>query len=131
MSVLINDRELEEKLRAERQAKGLDRWDEVWEGVYVMPPMPNDEHQFIQSRLITILDIVIGMPGLGEVRGSVNVSDRQDDWRDNFRCPDVCVFLKGTSAQNLQSFWLGGPDFAVEIVSPGDSAWDKLDFYAS
>jgi len=131
MSVLINDRELEEKLRAERQAKGLDRWDEVWEGVYVMPPMPNDEHQEIQAALIGILQHVIKWTGLGEVRGGVNISDREDDWRQNFRCPDVAVFLKGTSARNLQTFWLGGPDFAVEIVSPGDSAWDKLDFYAS
>jgi len=26
--------------------------------------------------------------------------------------------------------WLGGPDFAVEIVSPDDASRDKLDFYA-
>lgn len=131
MSVLIRDPELEEQLRADRQAKGLDRWDEVWEGVYVMPPMPNDEHQEIQAALVAICQMTVKWAGLGEVRGGVNVSDRVDDWRDNFRCPDVAVFLDGTAAQNHQTFWLGGPDFAIEIVSPDDSSRDKLDFYST
>jgi Uma2 family endonuclease len=131
MSVLIRDPELEEQLRADRQAKGLDRWDEVWEGVYVMPPLANDEHQEIQAALVGILQVSIKWARLGEVRGGVNISDRVVDWRDNFRCPDVAVFLNGTTAQNYQTFWLGGPDFAVEIVSPGDSSRDKLDFYSA
>lgn len=131
MSTLIRDPDLEEQIRAERHAKGLDRWDEVWEGVYVMPPYPNDEHQFLQSRLNTILDLVIGMRGLGEVRAGINVSDRIDDWIKNYRCPDVAVFLNGTAARNLKTHWLGGPDFAIEIVSPDDSSRDKLEFYAN
>ena len=131
MAALIRDPDLEEQIRAERSAKGLDRWDEVWEGTYVMPPLPNDEHQFLQSRLNTILDLVVGMRELGDIRAGVNISDRTDDWTKNYRCPDVAVFLKGTKAKRLQTHWLGGPDFAVEIVSPDDSSRDKLDFYSS
>lgn len=131
MAILIRERSIEERIRAERKAKGLDRWDEVWEGVYVMPPLPDDEHQEIQANLVAILQIAVGWSGLGDVRGGVNVSDRDQDWRDNFRCPDVVVFLKGTRAQNRGTYWLGGPDFAVEIVSPDDASRDKLDFYAS
>jgi Uma2 family endonuclease len=131
MAVLIRDPELEERLRCDRQAKGLDRWDEVWEGVYVMPPYPNDEHQFLQSRLNTILDLVIGLKGAGEVRAGVNVSDRMEDWTKNYRCPDLAVFMTGTKAQNCGTFWLGGPDFTIEIVSPEDSSRDKLEFYAN
>jgi len=130
MSVLIRDPDLEEKVRAQRQAKGLDRWDEVWDGVYVMPPYPNDEHQEIQAALVAILQTCVKWAGLGEVRPGVNVSDRIENWRENFRCPDVAVFLNGTAAKNLQTFWFGGPDFAVEIISIGDSTRDKLDFYA-
>ncbi len=130
MAVLIRDPELEERLRFDRQAKGLDRWDEVWEGVYVMPPYPNDEHQFLQSRLNTILDLVIGLKGMGDVRAGVNVSDRMEDWTENYRCPDLAVFLRGTTARNCGAFWFGGPDFTVEIVSPEDSSRDKLEFYA-
>jgi Uma2 family endonuclease len=131
MATLIRERSIEDQIRAERKAKGLDRWDEVWEGMYVMPPLPNDEHQAIQAKLVAILQISVGWSGLGEVRGGVNVSDRDQDWRENFRCPDVAVFLKGASAQNRGAFWLGGPDFGVEIVSPDDASRDKLDFYSS
>jgi Uma2 family endonuclease len=129
MATLIRSFELEERLRAERRASGADRWDEVWEGTYVMAPLPNDEHQFLQQRLSTILDLVIGFAGNGDVRPGVNVSDRED-WTHNYRCPDVVVFLKGTTAQNRDTFWLGGPDFAIEIVSPEDASRDKLEFYA-
>src|SRR3954462_212159 len=131
MPTLIQNREVEARLRAEWRAAGLDRWDEVWEGVYVMPPFPNDEHQAIQTELVAILQSLIGWTGLGQVRAGVNVSDRIDDWTHNYRCPDVAVFLNGSHAQNHNTFWFGGPDFAVEIVGPEDSSRDKLGFYAT
>jgi Uma2 family endonuclease len=131
MPTLIRNREVEARVRAEWRAAGLDRWDEVWDGVYVMPPFPNDEHQAIQAELVAILQSLIGWKGQGKVRAGVNVSDRIDDWTHNYRCPDVAVFLNGSDAQNHNTFWFGGPDFAVEIVSPDDSSRDKLGFYAS
>jgi Uma2 family endonuclease len=130
MATLIREPDLEQRVRAERKALGLDRWDEVWEGTYIMAPLPNDEHQDLQANLVAVLQITVGWTGLGDVRGGVNVSDRED-WRQNYRCPDVVVFLKGTHAQNRDTFWLGGPDFAVEIISPADASREKLDFYAS
>jgi len=131
MPVMIRNHEVEARVLAERRASGLDRWDEVWEGVYVMPPFPNDEHQAIQAEFVAILQTVVGWAGLGQVRAGVNVSDRTDDWTQNYRCPDVAVFFNGCHAENHGTFWLGGPDFAVEIVSPEDSSRQKLDFYAS
>jgi Uma2 family endonuclease len=130
MATLIRDSSLEERILAQRRASGADRWDEVWEGVYVMAPLPNDEHQDVQAKLVAILQTVIGWSGLGLVRAGVNVSDNEENWTYNYRCPDVAVFLKGTTAQNRREFWLGGPDFAVEIVSPKDASREKLDFYA-
>jgi Uma2 family endonuclease len=50
------------------------------------------------------------------------VTDRHDNWQKNFRCPDVVAFLKGNPAQNRDTHWLGGPDFAIEIVNPYDRA---------
>lgn len=123
------DASLEERQIAQRRETGADRFDEVWEGVYVMSPMANDEHQDLGTGIVTVLRIVIQWAGLGEVRGGVNVSDRKDDWRSNFRCPDVAAFLKDTSAQMCGAFWHGGPDFAVEIISPNDRSREKLDFY--
>jgi hypothetical protein len=113
MPTLVRDKYVEDDIRAERRARGADRWDEVWEGIYVMAPLPNDEHQFLQSRLNTILDVTVGLGGTGEVRAGVNVSDREQDWKENYRCPDVAVFLRGTAARNMRTFWLGGPDFAI------------------
>jgi Uma2 family endonuclease len=131
MAALIADSRLERDLIAERRASGADRWDEVWEGVYILIPMPDDEHQGLVQRLSTILDTVIGYSGAGLVRPGVNISDRDDDWLRNFRCPDVVVFLQGTAAENRGTHWYGGPDFAVEVVSAGDRTWDKLPFYES
>lgn len=130
MTTMIRDLELEKRLLAEREVSGADRYDEVWEGVYVMSPMPNDEHQMLVGRLTRILDEVVADPGLGQVRPGINVSDRVEEWRTNYRVPDVAVFLKGSRAINHESFWLGGPDLAIEIVSPGDQTRDKLAFYA-
>src|SRR5437870_1624529 len=49
---------------------------------------------------------------------------------ENFRGPDIVLYLPNNPATNHDTHWLGGPDFLVEIISPGDLAWDKLDFYA-
>ncbi len=129
MTVLVTDPVLAGRLKAEHEASGADRFDEVWEGVYMMTPMPNDEHRRIVMLLGSILQVVIGWPGLGEVRPGVNVSDRQEDWQSNYRVPDLAVFLRGGSAKNCGAFWLGGPDFVVEIVSPDDRTREKLAFY--
>ena len=50
MSMLINDPNLEDKLIEARKRTDADRWDEVWEGVYVVSPLPNTEHQKISLR---------------------------------------------------------------------------------
>jgi len=131
MAVLVTDPVLASRLKSEREASGADRFDEVWEGVYMMTPMPNDEHQRIVMLLGSILQEVIGWPGLGEVRPSVNVSDREKDWQDNYRVPDLAVFLRGGVAKNCGQFWCGGPDLAVEIISPDDRTREKLTFYGN
>jgi len=130
MATIIHDRILQERLQAERAAAGADRYDEVWEGDYMMAPMPNNEHQFLVARLTRVLDEVITDNERGMVFPGTNVSDRVDRWEQNYRVPDVAVFLKTTTAENHGTFWLGGPDLAIEIVSPDDQSRGKLDFYA-
>jgi Uma2 family endonuclease len=131
MPMLVNNPELEEAIIADRRAKGIDQMDEVWEGVYMMAPLADDEHQELQARLVTVLTTVVDFPGLGKVRAGANITNRRSDWMSNFRVPDVLVFLEGTNAQNRHSHWFGGPDFAVEIISPDDRSREKLDFYTS
>ena len=43
----------------------------------------------------------------------------------------MAVFLTDNPAERCGAFWYGGPDFAIEIVSPEDRSRDKLEFYAS
>jgi len=129
MTTLIIDPLFEAKVLEERRASGGDRYDEVWDGVYVMSPMANDEHLQIGTRLAGIYDFVLGWEDDCQVRAGVNVSDRRRDWKSNYRVPEVAVFLAGTKALNLQTHWVGGPDQAVEVTSPGDRSREKLPFY--
>jgi Uma2 family endonuclease len=130
VSVLITDPVWGMELRAARAREDGDKWNEVWDGVLVMPSLPNDEHQEVRANLLLPLLTVIGVPGLGKVRAGVNVTDRHPDWKSNYRGPDVVVYLTGNPAVNHGTHWVGGPDFLVEIASPGENPRQKNEFYA-
>jgi Uma2 family endonuclease len=130
MVTLITDPRLEEELKAQRQAWGGDKFDEVWEGVYVMSPLPNVVHQQIAARLVIALGEVVVLTGRGEVFPGVNLSDRAEDWKYNYRAPDVAVFLTETKAEQYEAHYRGAADFLVEIVSPGDRTREKIPFYS-
>lgn len=130
MATLVMEPFLEDRLKTERAESGADRYDEVWEGVYVMPPMPNEEHQQLVTRMGAVLQLAVGWDGPDKVYAGINVSDREDDWEHNYRVPDVAVYLQGNPARNCGTHWCGGPDFIVEITSPDDRTRNKLPFYA-
>ena len=129
MPTLIFDPELERRLIRRRRRMGADRFDEVWEGTYVMVPSADNQHQGISVSLSAILWLTIDEAGLGRPFASVNISDRETEWRKNYRVPDLAVFLNGTAAIEHEKFWFGGPDFAVEIVSRNDRTDEKIPFY--
>jgi Uma2 family endonuclease len=129
-SVVLLDPSDSERLQRERARMGSDRWDEVWEGTYIMSPLPNIEHQQIVSRLVSILLEIHGWSDEVFVLPGANITDREDDWEKNYRCPDVVMFLADTQAENRDTHWLGGPEFLVEVASPNDPTRDKLPFYA-
>ncbi len=62
MAMYVVDSDLERRLKAERQLTGADRLDEVWDGVYFMPPLPNNEHQFFQTQLAVVLQMALISP---------------------------------------------------------------------
>jgi Uma2 family endonuclease len=130
MTTVVEDRDLERQLRRYRKRTGADRYDEVWDGVYVMAAMPNNDHQRLVNKLAFALETVIGQNDRGAVFPGVNISDRPTHWKRNYRCPDVAVFLNGNPAENRGTHWFGGPDLAIEIISPGDRNEAKLPFYA-
>ena len=130
MPVLVNDPILAAQIRSDREKTDGARHDEVWDGVYVMSPLPNIEHQVLAARLWRIIDAIVEEAGNGLAINGVNVSDREEGWVDNFREPDVAVVLTGNPAKNCGTHWCGGPDFLVEILSPNDLAREKRPFYA-
>jgi len=130
MSLMINDPQIASELIADRRAQQIDRYDEVWEDVYMMSPLANNEHQSLATELSIAIGSVIDWQNLGRTQMGANVSDRREDWTRNYRIPDVLVFKNGTTAEDCDTHWVGGPEFAIEIVSPGDRTLEKLDFYA-
>src|SRR5207302_10616346 len=93
------------------------------------PPADN-VHQFFSGKFVSIIDQVIGaIPGVKVLPGA-GISDRKEKWTKNFRVPDVSVFLPGNPAKDRGTHYLGGPDFAVEIISKKDRSRKKFEFYA-
>jgi Uma2 family endonuclease len=131
MATLVTDPTIEDDLLEKRRAWGGDKFDEVWDGVYVMSPLPNNEHQKLMASVTAAFSMAFaGQPEV-QVFAGINVSDRQKDWKQNYRCPDVAVVLPGSRAIDCDTFFFGGPDFVVEIVSEYDRSREKFDFYAS
>ena len=118
------------RLIRERRKFGGDRYDEVWDGVYVMSPTANNEHQHLANLLAQAIGDALGRSDEILVFQGCNVSDRPTRWKRNYRCPDVAMFLPGNPAEDRDTHWYGGPDFAVEILSPHDRSREKFDFYA-
>jgi Uma2 family endonuclease len=129
--LLIRDAGLCDEMIQERKRKGLDLYDEVWDGVYVMPSMPSLEHQELVHHLDWICGEVVTRPGLGKVYPGVNVSDRGSDWKKNYRVPDLVIVLKDSRAVRHSTHVQGGPDFLVEIESPGDDSEEKVPCYGA
>ncbi|HWD69417.1 MAG TPA: Uma2 family endonuclease [Solirubrobacteraceae bacterium] len=105
----------------ERRAEfGLDHYDEVWDGVLHIIPPPSTEHQRVGVALVRLLDSVARSAGL---ELTLNVGIGED--AHNFRTPDLVVHRQDAAPQ-----WHATAALAVEILSPRDTAWHKLDFYA-
>ena len=131
MALLLLDRDEEQRLIRERQKSGGDRYDEVWDGVYVMSPLANLEHQGFAFQFASIIQEALGRHSGAIVLAGANVSDRDKGWAKNYRVPDVTVTLPGGKAQDCGTHWFGGPDFVVEVVSRDDRSREKFDFYAA
>jgi hypothetical protein len=101
---------------------GLDRLDEVWEGVLHMVPVPSYEHARIAQQLAVALDGPARAAGLVPAMGEFNLGDSLHD----FRVPDGGLHRPGAAGT-----WLHTAALAVEIISPGDETWQKLSFYAA
>ena len=131
MTVVIENPDTERSFIRVRQERGLDRKDDVGDGVYVVSPDSiNEDQSFVALFSWCFMDSIEDA-GLGLVSAGGNGTDQEVAWTHNYRCPDIMVVLGGNTVQDRGTHWLGGPDFAVEILSKGDRSRQKFDFYAT
>ncbi len=104
-----------------RRRSGVDRFDEMWEGVLHMVPAPSHAHASIEAQLIMTLGPLARTAGL-EMIGQSNLGEGEYD----YRVPDSALHRPGASG-----VWHPTAALVVEIVSPGDESWEKLLFYAA
>ncbi len=112
--------ELKALLERRRRA-GVDRLDEVWEGVRHMVPGPSFEHGRVAQQLAELLGPAARAGGLVPVMHEFNLGESEED----FRVPDGGLHRPGAAG-----VWLSTAAMVVEILSPGDESWQKLPFYA-
>lgn len=109
----------------EREARGLDRADEIWEGMLHMNPPASWEHNLIAAELLVIFSPLAKSRGWRAVH-ETGVFDPRQPIQD-YRTPDLLVVDPAYATS------LGVErrvELAVEIRSPRDEAYMKIPFYA-
>lgn len=109
-----------EPILERRKRSGLDRMDEIWEGVLHMVPAPSGPHSVLEWQLASLLRPLAKRAGLHS-GGQFNLGESEND----FRVPDG-----GLHRVPPTGVWHRTAALVIEIVSPNDESWEKLPFYA-
>jgi Uma2 family endonuclease len=121
--------DVSEAILKHRNLTGADRFDEMWEGVLHMPPMPNRLHQDLEGSLEAYLRMIWAPVRSAKVYHQINLS-AIGAWPHNYRIPDLLMLLPERFAIDRNEYFEGAPNVVVEIHSPDDESYDKLPFYA-
>jgi Uma2 family endonuclease len=108
------------QLLERRRRTGVDRRDEVWEGVLHMAPAPHSRHARLQWQLAELLGPAARAAGL-EPSSEFNLGEPND-----YRIPDG-----GLHHGPPDGLYLPTVAVAIEILSPGDETLEKLPFYGA
>ena len=108
-----------EQLLERRRRSGADRFDEVWEGRYVVAPDPHSSHGAVQLELGVLLRAEA--PALGLLAVQTFNLGRPDD----YRIPDAGLIA------GPHRIWHDSAVLVVEVLSPDDMTFEKLDFYTA
>ena len=110
-------------LLEERRRLGVDRWDEMWEGVLHMVPPPAERHQSLGSAVVAVLHRLARARGL-KLAYEIGLFAADDD----YRVPDIGVYRPDqASDRGLED----AAELVIELVSPGDESRVKLPWYAA
>ncbi len=106
-----------------RRRLDLDHYDEVWEGVLHMNPVPTGEHQLILQQLAELLGPLARQAGLVPLMNEFGLGR---EGKGNFRVPDG-----GLHRTPPRGVYQSTAALVIEVLSPGDETWNKLSFYAA
>jgi Uma2 family endonuclease len=112
--------EIDELLERRKQL-GLDRADEMWDGVLHVNPSPHGRHGLVAQQLAELLAGPARVAGLVPLMAEINVGAEGD-----YRVPDGGILHPGPARLYYPTAAL-----VVEILSPKDESWAKLPFYAA
>jgi Uma2 family endonuclease len=107
-----------EALLEQRRARGLDLFDELWEGVLHMAPAPRAAHGIVADEVAGVLRATARGAGL-RGSGPFNLGSATD-----YRVPDG-GYHRGAPSD----IWLPTAAIVVEVVSPDDETYQKFEFY--
>ncbi|MFP5345467.1 MAG: Uma2 family endonuclease [Actinomycetes bacterium] len=105
---------------ARRRELGLDKKDEVWEGVYHVTPYEHARNGRVKAQLTRMLYDLAEDAGLVP-NDSFNLGEPRD-----FRVPDM-GFVEASEEPRQ---YMTTAALVVEMLSPGDETFAKFDFYA-
>lgn len=120
MKVLLLD--APQAMLDERRRLGHDVRDEMWDGVLHVVPPPGGPHQRLNTELVLVLGRLAKSRGLiphmetGLFRGL-----------EDYRVPDQLYCRE----EHLSGRGVEGAELVVEIRSPRDETYEKLDFYSA
>ena len=121
----VNDEDL-----ARRRLTGVDRLDEMWEGVLHMAPAPIYEHQRIVAQLDRFLGPLCEQRRRGVLAVQINVFNESSAAED-LRIPDLTFIAAGHEhVLARDGTRRGGPDLVIEVRSPEDETYEKFPFFA-
>ena len=113
--------EMDERTLKERERLGLDRRDEMWEGVLHLVPPPSERHQGIENALLVALWPAAKSRGW-RVRTDTGVFASASD----YRVPDIVIYSPEAASERGVD---GAPELVVEVASPGDESYEKIPWY--
>jgi Uma2 family endonuclease len=101
-----------------RRALGQDLYDEVWAGDYHLVPEPSPVQAYVEHQLAELLRPLEHRAKLIET-GPFNLGTP-----DDYRVPDRALHRARPATTFVPTAAV-----VIEIVSPGDETWNKIDFY--
>lgn len=116
--------EVPESLLEERRLTGMDAFDELWDGELHMAPTASSAHGRLGRDLFLVLEPEARRRGLESFFDGTGLYRTAHDYRvpDQQYVRPETVTDRGTGE---------GADLIVELRSPGDESFAKLDWYAA